>query len=155
MYKWTAIAPFGRLADQNVGGGAGARDEQASPYQAHSPHPACFGRASSAPRAQKVRSTGSIIRGHVRGTCPRLGAHDARRQYRHSQVTLAAVLWLFVVFDHNATRSVNAISGSCGFLTLGIHHGWLGGALLAPSATFRACRAPARLITILDTQYCD
>lgn len=65
---------------------------------------------------QKVRSTGSIIRGHVRGTCPRLSAHDVRRQSRHSLVTLA-VLWLFVAFDHNnAMRRMNTISGLAGFI---------------------------------------
>lgn len=43
--------------------------------------------ATDARARQKVRSTGSIIRGHVRRTCPRLGAHSPRRLPCHSLVT--------------------------------------------------------------------
>lgn len=45
---------------------------------------------------------------------------------------------------------MNATSGSSELLTLEIRYGWLAGVVLALSTTFRGCRAPASLITILD-----
>lgn len=114
---------------------------------AREPHVA-LGFPRSSP--QKVRSTGSIIRGHVPRTCPRLSAHDIWRQFCHSSVTLV-VLWLYVAFDHNiATQRMNTISGSPGFFfllwgyTMGGLQGWLTFLHLQPHCE-PGERLPARL----------